>query len=225
MIKQNVKFIPFAFIILFMSIVVFAQEVLTEDQAKRMAEDTFQKEVPPSIRNEFVLVFSGRVEYVQGDNSLYKVFWERRVNNITVPYDGFFFTIYLRTGEIISKELKYSTQSSQIDTTYTISKDQAKWILLQKKLEIQKEPQLQIRNNKVVWDVYAEGCEMGIDAKTGSIEIYGCSTGVAPDISNVRFDPTAYYIDVYGIYFALGMLAISGLVYWKRQSIFGRGKK
>ncbi len=229
---MNNRFFYGIWIITFMSLVAsisFAQEILTEAQAKQMALDFFQKEVSDEIKSEYRLVFAGRVEYVQGDDSTYKVFWQRYVNNIVVPYDGFYFVIYLRNGEIISKELKYSIPASKIDMIPTLSKDQAKWVLSQnyKGAEITGiSPQ--IINGKLVYLATLEGrggiAEVTVDADTGEITFLGGSTGDGFEATPVKFDPTAYYLETYGTYVLLGLIALGGLFYYKRD-LFSHKRK
>lgn len=162
---------------------VYAQLEITEIQALQIAQNTFQQEVPKEIRNEYVLSHIERNRIIP---EYYEIWWARKINGIPVIGDRFYIYIDSRNRNIVEKHLDYSTPFSQIDTSYVITKDQARWLVENAyKGKLIEGPNLFIVNKKTVWRVWVgfsgthDTVWINIDAKTGETISFELSEGAS----------------------------------------------
>ncbi len=187
---------------------------ISEKQILDLAQSNFDSTVPNDIRNEFYYI---GIERSSIDDNFYNVKWERRVNGFRVFEDRFIVTIDSTNGNIANMHYVYSTPASQIDTNPALTQNQAKWVAERYYAKVSEPPELVIIGGKLIYRTkVGSGAIIGIDADTGESQILAVPLG-GTNINQVptKFDPMAYYLDVYGIYIAFGAIAIAGVTYWK----------
>lgn len=207
--------------------IVYAQ-TLTQKEILEIAQQEFEKTVPESIRSEYKLFG------VSPNQGSYSISWWRYINGVLIEDDRFIVTIS-PTGSIEGRIYSYSSPRSELNTASTLTKNQVSWLVLntyggnlESTENLLDNPLLIIRDNKLMWAVVlsvpnSEGgnsiLHIGLDPHTGETIWFDSPRGSEVQKLETYFNPTEYYIDVYGKY-AVVVVITGGLIFWKRKDIF-----
>ena len=208
------------FVLILLTSITMAEN-LSEERLTEIARQEMQRIVPSEIINEY----SNFDIQMDAQSTVYWITWQREINGIPIYNDKFFVRIY-PSGDIINHEYTYAYPSSEIDTSYTLTKEQAEWVAENVYGVVDGNDGLQIRDKTVLWVIRLDsGPIIGIDANTG--ESYVLATPLGSNIQQIAtsFNPTAYYMETYGLYVIMGIIALAGgLLYWKRDLFIHKGR-
>lgn len=199
-------------LVLFVFLIPFSVAEVSEEQALSIAQNEFNSTVSSEKRYEFIYIGIERDRIIP---EFYKVKWERKINGIRVSGEGLVISIDSTNGNIVNKHYAYSYPASQVDTTQIITSSQSKFVVQRNIGPITKESGLEIHGNKLYWIFIVKGGNwIRVDAKTGFAETYEWALGSGSE-GTAQFNPTQYYLETYGLYFALIIILLGGFAYWK----------
>ncbi len=206
------------FISVFLLFFIVSVNALSQEEVVQIATEEFNRYVPMEYKNEYVYWYTQPSASNPGSSEVY---WERRINNIPVYGDRVVITVNEDSREIIHKYIRREQNIEGLDITSTLSQNQVEWFLQKsyKNIEVVEISQ-QINNKKIVWLATLKGtagrAKVLVGAKNGEIEFLGGSSGEFSAQTSIKFDPTAYYIDIYSPYIIFGLLGAGGIIYFKK---------
>ncbi len=183
-------------------------EGIPENQITTIANDYLTRNVPSEYRNEYVLVRN------DSEAGRRVIGWHRKINNIPVYGESVGLWINPGTGEIINRWYNNPPKipASEIDAYPTLSKEQAEWVAKQAYGRVDtSNTRLRIMGDRAVWSLYVYGLFIDMDADTGeTVHVYHTFGGGGSSEVPTKWDPVAYYTDVFGSYMFLGALILIG---------------
>jgi hypothetical protein len=187
---------------------------LSEKDLIQKATDEFNLYVPTEFRHEYVF---SEISSASERDGTHKIIWIRKINNIPIFGDRVVIQIYDENGSIDSKYIRRVQNISEFALYYTLNSDQAQFTVSQYIAPIIFDEGLQFMDGKLFYLYKIEGGNaVRVDAQTGYAETYASviGSGYSAD-GTAQFNPTDYYLDRYGPYGVIGLVAVTGLIYLK----------